>query len=216
MIYKKYIKRLLDIVLSTIALIILSPILLITFFCLLISNKGKSVFFIHERPGKDGIIFKVVKFKTMTDDCDKLGNLLPDSHRITKIGKFVRQSSIDELPQLINVFKGEMSLIGPRPLSVLYLPLYNETHARRHDVRPGISGWAQVNGRNLIPFSKRFIFDVWYIDHLTFSLDVKICIMTVLNVLQKKNIGNGSDDMQIIDDLHFEERIQELNKQKNA
>ena len=192
--YKNYIKRLLDIIISFIALVVISPVLLIVIIWLHFANKGAGVFFLQERPGKNAIIFKIIKFKTMTDKRDENGQLLPDLQRITKAGNFVRKSSLDELPQLINVLKGDMSLIGPRPLLVKYLPLYNENQARRHEVRPGITGWAQVNGRNAITWSDKFKLDVWYVENVSFFLDIKIVFKTIKNILSKENINQSEND----------------------
>lgn len=205
--YKHFFKRFFDFWIALIALICLSPLLLVVTIWLHFANKGAGAFFTQERPGKDEKIFKVFKFKTMTDERDAEGNLLPDADRLTKVGKFVRSTSIDELPQLINVLKGDMALIGPRPLLVQYLPLYNEEQHRRHEVRPGISGWAQVHGRNLLLMSKKFEYDVWYVDHLTLGLDVKIIWMTIMNVLRRSDIGEGAGNMTEVDDLRFAERI---------
>lgn len=217
MIYKNYIKRIFDFTVVFIALLLIWPILLLISVWLHFANKGAGAFFVQERPGKDGKIFKIVKFKTMTDERDVYGNLLPDVLRLTKVGRFVRSTSIDELPQLINVLKGDMSLIGPRPLTPIYLQLFNEEQARRHEVRPGITGWAQVNGRNHCKLSKKFEYDVWYVDHCTFMTDVKIVLMTIKNVLNRKDIGEGASDMKDIDDLGFLPRIIEIrNKEKNA
>lgn len=186
--YKKVIKRFLDFWISLIVLICISPLLLIVTIWLHFANKGAGAFFFQERPGKDGRIFKVIKFKTMTDERDAEGNLLPDEARLTKVGKFVRSTSIDELPQLINVLKGDMALIGPRPLLVQYLPLYSKEQARRHEVRPGISGWAQCHGRNAISWTEKFKLDVWYVDHCTFWTDVQVIFITIKNVLMRKDI----------------------------
>lgn len=205
--YKKFFKRFFDFWISLIVLICISPILIVVWVLLTILNKGAGAFFTQPRPGKNGKIFKVIKFKTMTDERDAEGNLLPDEMRLTKVGKFVRSTSIDELPQLINVLKGDMALIGPRPLLVQYLPLYTPEQARRHEVSPGISGWAQVHGRNLLMLSKKFEYDVWYVDHLSLWLDIKIIWMTVMNVLKRSDIGKGAGNMAEVDDLHFAERI---------
>ncbi len=205
--YKHFFKRFFDFFISLIALISISPILLVVTVWLHYVNKGAGAFFTQDRPGKNGRIFKVIKFKTMTDDRDKDGNLLPDEKRLTKVGRFIRSTSIDELPQLLNVFKGDMALIGPRPLLVQYLPLYTDEQARRHDVRPGITGWAQVHGRNLLALSKKFEYDVWYVDHLTLWLDIKIIWMTIMNVVKRSDIGEGAGNMAEVDDLHFAERI---------
>ena len=187
--YKHFFKRLIDFILSFFVLSILGPILLVMIIWLHFANKGASVFFLQERPGKDGEIFKVIKFKTMTDERDTDGNLLPDEKRLTKVGKFVRSTSIDELPQLINVLKGDMALIGPRPLLVQYLPLYSKEQTRRHEVRPGITGWAQVNGRNAISWTKKFELDVWYVEHCSFRLDVKILFLTIKKVFVREGIS---------------------------
>lgn len=187
--YAHFLKRLLDFCISLVAIIVLSPILLIVTIWLHFANKGAGAFFTQERPGKDAKIFRVIKFKTMTDGRDADGNLLPDVQRLTRVGKVVRSLSLDELPQLFNVLKGDMALIGPRPLLVKYLPLYTKEQMRRHEVRPGITGWAQVNGRNAITHTKKFEYDVWYVDHLSFVLDVKILWMTVVNVLRRKDIS---------------------------
>ncbi len=187
--YKNYIKRLLSFSIAFIALLCLGWLILIVGVWLYFANKGAGAFFYQERPGKDTRIFKVIKFKTMTDERDAEGNLLPDADRLTKIGKIVRSLSIDELPQLINILKGDMSFIGPRPLLVKYLPLYSPEQMRRHEVRPGISGWAQVNGRNTISFTKQFEYDVYYVDHLSFWLDIKIFFMTVLKVFKREGIS---------------------------
>lgn len=187
--YKHFFKRLIDFVLSFTAIIVLSPILLMVTIWLHFANKGAGAFFMQERPGKNGKVYKVIKFKTMTDERDVEGKLLPDAQRLTKIGKIVRSLSIDELPQLINILKGDMSFIGPRPLLVKYLPLYSPEQMRRHEVRPGISGWAQVNGRNTISFTKQFEYDVYYVDHLSFWLDVKIFFMTILKVFKREGIS---------------------------
>lgn len=189
------------------ALLIIWPILLVIYIWLTIANKGAGAFFFQERPGKDGKIFKVVKFKSMTDERDEHGKLLPDHKRLTKVGAFVRNTSIDELPQLINVLKGDMSLIGPRPLCVEYLPLYDKFQNRRHEVRPGITGWAQVNGRNHCKMSKKFEYDVWYVDNCSLVIDLKIIIMTIKNVLKREDVGLGADDMESIDDVGFMERL---------
>lgn len=191
--YKHFIKRILDFTIVFCALLILWPILLLITIWLHFANKGAGAFFFQDRPGKDGRIFKVIKFKSMTDERDKDGNLLPNEQRITKVGTFIRKTSIDELPQLFNVLKGDMALIGPRPLRVDYLPIYNKNQARRHEVRPGITGWAQVNGRNAISWTKKFEYDVWYVDHLSFVLDVKIVYMTIMKVIKRSDINAGED-----------------------
>ena len=187
--YKHFFKRLIDFIIVFCVLAVIWPILLIITLWLHFANKGAGAFFFQERPGKDEKIFKVIKFKTMTDERDATGNLLPDAERLTKIGRLVRSTSIDELPQLINVLKGDMALIGPRPLLVQYLPLYSEEQARRHDVRPGITGWAQVNGRNAISWTKKFELDVWYVDHCSFLLYLKIILLTIKKVFVREGIS---------------------------
>jgi lipopolysaccharide/colanic/teichoic acid biosynthesis glycosyltransferase len=197
--YKHFFKRLLDFFISLMALICISPILLVVTIWLHFANKGAGAFFFQERPGKDSKIFKVIKFKTMTDERDAEGNLLPDAERLTKVGKFVRSTSIDELPQLVNVLKGDMSLIGPRPLLVQYLPLYSEEQARRHEVRPGISGWAQCHGRNAISWTEKFKLDVWYVDHCTFWTDLKVIFITIKKVLFKEDINQVGGEWATMD-----------------
>lgn len=186
--YKHFFKRFLDFWISLIGLICISPILIVVTIWLHFANKGAGAFFLQERPGKDAKIFKIIKFKTMTDERDEDGNLLPDAQRLTKVGRIVRSTSIDELPQLINVLKGDMAFIGPRPLLVQYLPYYTEREKLRHSVRPGISGWAQVNGRNNLPWDERLEFDAWYAENLSFSLDCKVIIKTIKNVIKRKDI----------------------------
>ena len=188
--YRVLIKRLLDFFVSLIALLILSPVLIIVSVWLYFVNEGAGVFFTQDRPGKNNQIFRLIKFKTMNDKRDKDGKLLPDGERLTRAGRFVRSTSLDEIPQLINVLKGDMSLIGPRPLLLKYLPLYNAEQARRHEVRPGITGWAQVNGRNAISWEEKFKLDVWYVDHVSFLLDIKILLKTVYNVIKRKGISS--------------------------
>lgn len=190
--YKHFFKRFLGFWISLIALICLSPLLFIIYIWLHFANKGAGALFFQERPGKDGKIFKVIKFKTMTDERDVDGNLLPDEVRLTKVGKFVRSTSIDELPQLINVLKGDMALIGPRPLLIQYLPLYSAEQARRHEVRPGISGWAQCHGRNAISWAEKFKLDVWYVDHCSLWTDIKVVFITIKKVLKRDDINNAS------------------------
>lgn len=205
--YKHFFKRFFDFWISLIALICISPILILVTIWLLFANKGAGAFFFQDRPGKGGKIFKVIKYKTMTDERDAEGKLLPDAERLTKVGRFVRSTSLDELPQLINVLKGDMALIGPRPLLIQYLPLYSKDQARRHEVRPGISGWAQVNGRNHCKLSKKFEYDVWYVDHCTLATDFKIIWLTVMNVLRRSDVGEGAGDMGEVDDLGFMEKL---------
>ena len=188
--YKHFFKRVFDFFISLIAIICISPILLIVTIWLHFANKGAGAFFFQERPGKDARIFKVIKFKTMTDERDAEGNLLPDAQRLTKVGKFVRSTSIDELPQLINVLKGDMALIGPRPLLPKYLSLYSPEQARRHEVRLGISGWAQCHGRNAISWTEKFKLDVWYVDHCTLWTDLQVIWITILKVLKRADINN--------------------------
>ena len=190
--YAKFFKRVFDFVISFFGLLVLSPFFLIIWILLLIANKGQA-FFIQPRPGKDEQIFHIVKFKTMNDKRDSSGNLLPDSERLTRTGLWVRKLSLDEIPQLLNVLKGEMSLIGPRPLLIRYLPLYNSEQKRRHEVRPGITGWAQVNGRNTLSWQKKFEYDVWYVDHLSFQLDMKIIWMTLIKVLKREGISSEGE-----------------------
>ena len=190
--YKHFFKRFFDVLISAVGLILIGWIIILVAIFLHFANKGAGAFFYQERPGKDEKIFKIIKFKTMTDECDAEGKLLPDAQRLTKIGKIVRSLSIDELPQLINVLKGDMSLIGPRPLRVYYLPLYSKEQHRRHEVRPGITGWAQVNGRNNISWTEKFKLDVWYVDHCTLLTDIKIILITIKNVLMRKDINNDS------------------------
>ncbi|MBP9480473.1 MAG: sugar transferase [Parabacteroides sp.] len=190
--YRRFFKRLFDFMIALVGLIILSPLLLILWIGLSIANKGAGAFFLQERPGKDEKIFKVIKFKTMNDKRDEKGNLLPDSERLTTIGRWIRSLSLDEIPQLINVIKGDMSLIGPRPLLIQYLPLYDETQRRRHEVRPGMTGWAQVNGRNAISWQQKFDYDVWYVDHVSLSLDIKILMRTIRKVFQREGISSGT------------------------
>ena len=191
--YRNYLKRAIDFVLASIAIVCLSPLLIVVTIWLHFANKGAGAFFTQERPGKNAKIFRVIKFKTMTDERDSNGQLLPDKDRLTRVGKIVRSTSIDELPQLFNVLKGDMALIGPRPLLVKYLPLYTPEQMRRHEVRPGITGWAQVNGRNAISHTKKFEYDVWYVDHLTFALDCKIVGMTIHNVLHREGISTAGE-----------------------
>lgn len=190
--YKHFLKRFLDFWISLIALICISPILIVVTIWLHFANKGAGAFFFQERPGKGARIFKVIKFKTMTDERDAEGKLLPDAQRLTKVGKFVRSTSIDELPQLINVLKGDMALIGPRPLLVKYLPLYCKEQMRRHEVRPGISGWAQCHGRNNISWTEKFQLDVWYVDHVSLWTDLKVIWITIMKVIKRADINNGT------------------------
>lgn len=187
--YRHFFKRLIDFILVLCVLLVIWPILLIITVWLHFANKGAGAFFTQDRPGKNGKIFKVIKYKTMTDERDAEGNLLPDADRLTKVGRFVRSTSIDELPQLINVLKGDMALIGPRPLLPQYLPLYSPEQARRHEVRPGITGWAQIHGRNAISWTKKFEYDVWYVDHCSFLLDLKIVFLTIKKVFIREGIS---------------------------
>lgn len=190
--YRRLLKRLLDFVVALTAFIIALPVFLLVTLGLLIANKGKPFFF-QLRPGLHDRIFKIVKFKTMNDNKDARGSLLPDEKRLTAIGSFVRKTSLDEIPQLLNVIKGDMSLVGPRPLLVEYLPLYNAVQKRRHEVRPGITGWAQVNGRNALNWEDKFMLDVWYVDNLSFVLDIKIMLMTVAKVFKREGISQGGN-----------------------
>lgn len=192
--YKRYYKRIFDFLISLTALLVIWPILLLVTILLTICNKGAGAFFFQERPGLNGKIFKIIKFKTMTDERDVDGNLLPDEKRLTKVGKFVRSTSIDELPQLWNVLVGDMALIGPRPLLVQYLPLYSAEQARRHEVRPGITGWAQCHGRNAITWTKKFEHDVWYVDHCSFMTDLKVILITIKTVLVREGISSETCD----------------------
>lgn len=189
--YKLFLKRFIDFTLSLIGFLLISPIFLILWILLTFANKGAGAFFTQSRPGRNEKIFKVIKFKTMNDERNSEGNLLPDAQRLTKVGKIVRSTSLDELPQLLNVIKGDMSLIGPRPLLVQYLPLYDDTQRRRHEVRPGITGWAQVNGRNAISWEEKFKLDVWYVENISFQLDVKIIVRTFVNVVKRKDISSN-------------------------
>lgn len=197
--YKNFFKRMIDFILVFCALAMIWPILLLITVWLHFANKGAGAFFLQERPGKNGKIFKVIKFKTMTDERGADGNLLPDADRLTKVGKFVRSTSIDELPQLINVLKGDMALIGPRPLLVQYLPLYSKEQARRHEVRPGITGWAQINGRNNIYWAKKFELDVWYVDHCSLSIDIMIVFKTIKKVLYREDINQVGGEWATMD-----------------
>lgn len=186
--YRDFFKRGIDFLIALVALVCISPVLAVVTIWLHFANKGAGAFFLQERPGLHGKIFKIIKYKTMTDERDAEGNLLPDKDRITAVGKFVRKTSIDELPQLINVLKGDMALIGPRPLLPEYLPYYTERERLRHTVRPGISGWAQVNGRNHVLWEERFEYDAYYAEHLSFTMDIRIIIMTFKKVIQRKDI----------------------------
>ncbi|MBR1697334.1 MAG: sugar transferase [Anaerovibrio sp.] len=190
--YRNFFKRIIDFCIALVVLLLIGWFLIIITIWLHFANKGAGAFFFQDRPGKDGKIFKVIKFKTMTDERDADGNLLPDEARLTKVGKFVRSTSIDELPQFINVLKGDMALIGPRPLLVQYLPLYSAEQARRHEVRPGISGWAQCHGRNAISWTEKFKLDVWYVDHVSLLTDLKVVFITIKNVLMRKDINSAT------------------------
>ena len=188
-VYRDYIKRVLGFTISLVAIICLSPLLLVVTIWLHFANKGAGAFFFQDRPGKDGKIFKIIKYKTMTDERDARGELLPDAERLTRVGRFVRSTSIDELPQLFNVLKGDMAIIGPRPLLVQYLPLYSPEQARRHEVRPGISGWAQCHGRNSLSWSEKFKLDVWYVDHCSFKTDLEVIFTTIKKVIVRDGIS---------------------------
>lgn len=201
MIYRNYIKRLLGFTIAFIALLFLGWLIAIVAIWLHFANKGAGAFFFQERPGKGGKIFKVIKFKTMTDERDAEGRLLPDVQRLTKVGKFVRSTSIDELPQLINVLKGDMALIGPRPLLVKYLPLYSEEQMRRHEVRPGISGWAQCHGRNAISWIEKFKLDVWYVDHVSLWTDLKVIWITIMKVLKRADINTENGESATMEEF---------------
>ena len=191
--YAHFFKRVFDFTIALVALLLIGWLLVLVAIWLHFANKGAGAFFLQERPGKDGKIFKVIKFKTMTDECDSNGVLLPDESRLTKVGTFVRSTSIDELPQLINVLKGDMALIGPRPLLLQYLPLYSKEQMRRHEVRPGISGWAQCHGRNAISWTEKFKLDVWYVDHLSLKTDLKVIFITIKKVLCREDINSDND-----------------------
>lgn len=194
--YKHFLKRVFDFCISLVALLLIGWLLILIAIWLHLANKGAGAFFHQERPGKNAKVFKVIKFKTMTDERDADGNLLPDAQRLTKVGKFVRSTSIDELPQLINVFKGDMALIGPRPLLPEYLPRYSPEHSHRHDIRPGITGWAQVNGRTNISWKEKLDYDIWYVNHVSLALDLKIIFMTIRNVIKREDV--------ILSDVPFE------------
>lgn len=211
--YKLFFKRFFDFSIAFVILILIWWILAIITLWLHFANKGAGALFIQERPGKDEKVFKVIKFKTMTDEKDASGELLPNKDRLTRVGRFIRAASIDELPQLINVLKGDMALIGPRPLLTWFLPLYDEEQARRQMVRPGITGWAQVNGRNLTTYSQKFKYDVWYVDHQSFALDIKIIFKTIYNVMSSKDVGNGLQNE--VDDLGWGERKQDAIRMYN-
>ena len=211
--YKHFFKRVFDFLIALVTLLLIGWFLIIVAIWLHFANKGAGAFFTQDRPGKDGRIFRVIKFKTMTDERDEEGNLLPDAKRLTKVGKFVRSTSVDELPQLINILKGDMSLIGPRPLTPAYLLVFDEFQRRRMEIRPGISGWAQVHGRQNCKLSQKFEYDVWYVDHCTLWLDIRIIIMTIGNVLGRKDIGQGGDSMREIDDLGFMHKFEQLKKE---
>lgn len=191
--YRDFFKRGIDFLIAMVVLVCISPVLAVVTIWLHFANKGAGAFFLQERPGLHGKIFKIIKYKTMTDERDAEGNLLPDKDRLTAVGKFVRKTSIDELPQLINVLKGDMALIGPRPLLAQYLPLYSKEQMRRHDVRPGISGWAQCHGRNQISWTEKFKFDVWYVDHLSLVTDLKVIFITIKKVLFREDINSDND-----------------------
>lgn len=191
--YKHFVKRIIDFTLSLIGLIALSPVFVAVWVVLTIANRGAGAFFLQERPGKDEKIFRVVKFRSMNNRRDTAGKLLPDAERLTKTGKFVRKTSLDELPQLINVLKGDMSLVGPRPLLVQYLPLYSDVQKRRHQVRPGITGWAQVNGRNAISWTRKFEYDVWYVENMSLFLDIKIVLLTIKKVFVREGISQDGE-----------------------
>ena len=196
--YKNALKRFLDFWIALIALVAVSPLLVVVTVWLSVANKGAGAFFFQERPGKDGRVFKIIKYKTMTDERDADGRLLPDEQRLTKVGRFVRSTSIDELPQLLNVLKGDMALIGPRPLLVEYLPLYSKEQARRHEVRPGITGWAQCHGRNAISWTEKFKLDVWYVDHVSLKTDLTVAWLTIQKVLQRADISEqGHATMEV-------------------
>lgn len=212
--YKHFFKRVFDFLIALVALLLIGWFLIIVAIWLHFANKGAGAFFTQDRPGKDGKIFRVIKFKTMTDERGTDGKLLPDAQRLTKVGRIVRSLSIDELPQLFNVLKGDMALIGPRPLLPIYLQLYSPEQARRNEVRPGISGWAQVHGRNHCKLSEKFALDVWYVDHCTLGTDLMIIWMTVMTVLKRSDIGEGASDMKDIDDLGFTERIRAIKEMK--
>ena len=196
--YKHFLKRFLDFWIALIALVCISPLLIVVTLWLHVANKGAGAFFYQERPGKDGRIFRIIKYKTMTDERGADGELLPDEQRLTKVGRFVRSTSIDELPQLINVLKGDMALIGPRPLLVQYLPLYSKEQARRHEIRPGITGWAQCHGRNAISWTEKFKLDVWYVDHVSLLTDLKVAWLTIQKVLRRADISEqGHATMEV-------------------
>ena len=196
--YKHFLKRFLDFWIALIALVCISPLLIVVTLWLHVANKGAGAFFYQERPGKDGRIFRIIKYKTMTDERGADGELLPDEQRLTKVGRFVRSTSIDELPQLINVLKGDMALIGPRPLLVQYLPLYSKEQARRHEIRPGITGWAQCHGRNAISWTEKFKLDVWYVDHVSLLTDLKVAWLTIQKVLKRADISEqGHATMEV-------------------
>ena len=197
--YKCFFKRFIDFWIALIALICISPLLLVVTVWLYFANKGAGIFFTQERPGRNARIFKLIKFKTMTDKWDEEGNPLPDAMRLTKVGKFIRSTSIDELPQIINVLKGDMAIIGPRPLLVKYLPLYSEEQMRRHEVRPGISGWAQCHGRNNISWTEKFKYDVWYVDHLSLWTDIKVIWITIMKVIRRADINNKTGQSATIE-----------------
>ena len=187
--YKHFFKRIIDFFIALVALVVLSPLLLVVTVWLHFANKGAGAFFLQPRPGRGGKVFRVIKFKTMTDECDAQGRLLPDADRLTRVGRFVRSTSIDELPQFVNVLKGDMAFIGPRPLLVQYLPLYSPEQARRHEVRPGLTGWAQCHGRNAISWAQKFKYDVWYVDHCSFLVDLEIIFLTIKSVLCREGIS---------------------------
>lgn len=191
--YAHFLKRVIDFTVALVALLLIGWLILLIAVWLHFANKGAGAFFFQERPGYKGHIFRVIKFKTMTDERDAEGRLLPDADRLTPVGRFVRSTSIDELPQLINVLKGDMALIGPRPLLVQYLPLYSKEQMRRHDVRPGISGWAQCHGRNQISWTEKFLLDVWYVDHLSFKTDLQVVLITIKKVLFREDINSDND-----------------------